>query len=126
MERLTAEECSKYLKCYHPCGDDGLCNRCDRLIEAISQLKEYKDAEEQGLLMRLPCKAGNMAYETRTAFSYLPAPQEKTIVSFILERDGSIVICCKDGYKIRDCKIGKSVFLTRQEAEKALEEQNNV
>ena len=30
--------------------------------EAISKLADYEDAEEQGLLLRLPCKIGDRVY----------------------------------------------------------------
>ena len=59
MDRFTAEQCSKFLKCYTPCGDNGLCNRCDRLIDAISKLAELKTKLENGMLVELPCKVGD-------------------------------------------------------------------
>ena len=32
--------------------------------KAADKLAEYEDAEEQGLLLRLPCKIGDTVYET--------------------------------------------------------------
>ena len=53
MERLSnrrfhLEEC---FRCY--CDD---CFFCDSLISALKKLADYEDAEEQGRLLRLPCK----------------------------------------------------------------------
>ena len=92
--------------------------------DAVNKLAAYEDAEEQGRLVMLPCKVGDTVYS--------------------LERfcDGSRGDCssrvsCKecDDYKqqINPCHIGsidaafavigmlgKTVFLTREEAEAAL------
>jgi len=34
----------------------------DYIIEVQKKLKEYETAEEQGLLLRLPCKVGDTVY----------------------------------------------------------------
>ena len=37
--------------------------RCiKKLVSEVEQYKTYKDLEEQGLLLRLPCKVGNTVY----------------------------------------------------------------
>ncbi len=76
--------------------------RCHKLV---SQLKEYKDLEEQGKLLKLPCEIGQLVYEV---YQFMGG--------------GSWEI---DIHKIRleDLdKIGKTVFITRAEAEAALKE----
>lgn len=76
--------------------------RCHKLV---SQLKEYKDLEEQGKLLKLTCAVGTIVYEP---------------YQFMGEGAWEI-----DVHKIRleDLeKIGKTVFLTREDAEAALKE----
>lgn len=76
--------------------------RCHKLV---SQLKEYKDSEEQGKLLKLPVSVGTIVYEPYQFMS-----------------EGAWEI---DVHKIRleDLeKIGKTVFLTWEDAEAALKE----
>lgn len=45
---------------------------CEEIDAVYRKLKEYEDAEEQGLLLRLPCKVGDTVfciYERRTKCS---------------------------------------------------------
>ena len=39
---------------------------CEQLAEWLEELKAYKNAEEQGLLLRLPCKIRDTVYEHRS------------------------------------------------------------
>lgn len=95
---------------------------CTALIE---RLAEYEDAEENGLLLRLPCKTHD----------YLYAPGEIGISIFkVIEFEYStfdffitwkVVSDCLAGFEasgtfVQD--IGKTVFLTMEEAENALGE----
>ncbi len=100
------------------------------------ELKKYKDLEEQGLLVRLPCKVGDMlwynilgyteSYEIK-AFSYgycdgyIEAGEEigDEIIFYCENHTGSIM----GSFPMSG--IGKIVFLTREEAEKKLEELKN-
>lgn len=93
-----------------------------------NKLAEYEDAEEQGLLVRLPCKVGDTVYvPTRNFISELRI----TLIS-VDTSDGAMYFSWMlnagiypnlkgfSGYK-----LGKTVFLTREEAEKKLEEIQN-
>ena len=75
--------------------------------KAIDKLAEYEDAEEQGLLMRLPCKVGDEVFIIGTKC-----------------RSGRYEKWINTGkFRISDLeKLGKTVFLTMPEAEKALAE----
>lgn len=78
---------------------------CEEIDSVYRKLKDYEDAEEQGLLLRLPCKVGTDVYYI------LGIPNETpcTIDSCVFE--------------LSDIhKIGKSLFLTREEAEAKLKE----
>ena len=91
-------------------------------IELLEELKEYKELEEQGLLLKLPCKVGDTVYQITRDFV-----SEYKIRNFICYDNGNIVFdwkCIKGIYKnvmgfhIDD--IGKTVFLTKEEAEQEL------
>lgn len=82
---------------------------CYLVGEAVDKLAAYEDAEEQGLLYRLPCKIGDIVFaivEECEDF-YIPDSNYYTIYP---ERFAL--------YMIEE--IGKSVFLTEPEAEAAL------
>ena len=68
------------------------------------KLKRYEDYEEQGLLLRLPCKVGDTVY--------------------LVKNDGKIVARVADMMFIGVLweEFGKTVFLTRTEAEAKLAE----
>lgn len=69
MERLTekASEGSIQLKkcgnsiCMSVCNARSECTECP-IDEAFRKLAAYEDLEEQGLLVRLPCKVGDTVY----------------------------------------------------------------
>lgn len=73
--------------------------------EAVDKLAEYEDLEEQGKLMKLPCEIGHRVY---------------MIYQFCREGTWEIE---EHKIKLEDLdKIGKTVFLTRPDAEQALAE----
>ena len=100
----------------------------------FQELKEYRDLEEQGLLLKLPCKVGTTVY----------------VIDTIYECDNDYMDCimefpdryqCERGFKCEyeheklvvrpesfDFKMldnfNKTVFLTKEEAEEKLKELN--
>lgn len=124
MERLTLEEAIVHAKevaekNYRGADfesidyiDDDIKTNCIKcaeehmqLAEWLEELKSYKEAEEQGLLVRLPCKVGTEVYYILGIPNKTPCTIDK----------------CVFGLSNID-KIGESLFLTREEAEKKLEE----
>lgn len=103
------------------------CMKCaeehEQLAEWLEELKSYKDAEEQGLFVRLPCKVGDTVYvPTRNFVSELritmvSVNMHEAYFSWMLN---SGIYPNLDGFS--KSKLGKSVFLTREEAEKKLDE----
>ena len=94
---------------------------CKTIREMIKKLADYEDAEEQGLLFKLPCKIGDIAYSiTRNFIS------EYTICSIEKYKEGFFFNWrCEKGIYINargftNYDIGKTVFLTREAAEQAL------
>ena len=88
------------------------------LYEIANRLAEYEDMEEQGLLLRLPCKVGDTIYRCgdpikkiyEWQIAYVEVYEDETV--FVDDSDNTFV----------EADIGKTVFLTREEAEKALED----
>lgn len=79
----------------------------DNRMRATKKLGELEDAEEEGKLVVLPCKVGGFVYKIicqRDNFDDRPY----RIVTEVRFRLGMID------------DIGKTIFLTREEAEKAL------
>lgn len=135
MERLTqrnADGSVKYAKgCYSGCEyltcgmEEGY--QCNHQCEAdiVCKLADYEDAEEQGLLLRLPCDYNeslfwvvnghikevwfkgircDKGYKPQIIARYLEGLSSKEVPITKLEN------------------IGKTVFLTKEEAEKALKQ----
>lgn len=140
MERLTIDEAIKhakeiaranrveaenYIPTTGPYYNANLecANQHEQISMWLEELKSYKDLEEQGLLVRLPCKVGDMVYvPTRNFIS------ELRIIMISVDIHGTYfrwmlnsgIYPNLDGFSGN--KLGKTVFLTREEAEKKLEE----
>lgn len=95
--------------------------------EWLKELKKYKDAEEQGLLLKLPCKVGDTVYSVTRDFI-----SEYTICSIEMYNEGFFFNWrCEKGIYINvrgftNFDIGETVFLTKEEAEQALAEMKEV
>ena len=131
MKRLTDEmSAGNYgvLNCGANCKyDNKYCytHNCPEIERAIQKLGEYEDAEEQGLLIRLPCKVGDTVYEPRPDRGFISV-YEITLITISgtnifykwMLVDG--IYSNLDGFS--NDKIGKAVFLTYEEAERKLKE----
>ena len=89
--------------------------------KVIQKLGKYEDLEEQGLLLRLPCKFGDTVYSIANNGKIYPvkATREVRIVNGVLH-----IICesCKYSDLVSYDDIGKTIFLTKSEAEAKLKE----
>ena len=95
--------------------------------EAASALEEYEDAEEEGRLVILPCGLGDTIYRIRPTLDGIVICRD--IVGHNIERikrdEANLIwFICNDGYSFNVCEIGRTVFLTCEEAEKALKERS--
>ena len=89
----------------------------------IERLTEYEEAEEQGLMVRLPVPIGTTVYEFEPLNKIVKGCTERTIIKYTMY-DDSIWFNFADGY-MKDIKdFGKTVFLTREAAEQKLKEMN--
>lgn len=87
-------------------------------IGTIEEFNALKDAEEQGSL--LPYKIGDKFYEP---IEWKNCAEECKISSFTIKADGGLKIRLSGTYgvfEITTDKIGKTVFFTKEEAEKEL------
>lgn len=85
------------------------------LYPAIEKLATYEDLEEQGLLVRLPCKVGDLVFIIDGENICRRKVKSIKILSTAIEISTSDIIFHKESF-------GETVFLTREEAEKKLEE----
>ena len=124
MERLTLDEAIKHAKevaktnraeatynfpnlkeYYDNCSE--CANQHNQLAEWLEELKSFKEAEEQGLLLKLPVPIGTIVYCIYTSMT------------------GKNATIFTDHFNADMCKQwGKFVFATKEEAEKKLKEMN--
>lgn len=90
----------------------------DYPIRAImNKLAEYEDAEEQGLILRLPCKIGDELWWFDAFGDLRTSKVNSMFVEFGI--DGIVIETLICNVYAND--IGKTVFLIREEAEQALQ-----
>ena len=92
--------------------------------KAILRLAEYEDLEEQGLLVRLPCKIGDKVYHIKTKYAINELEIVKTTLTGYCNLGlGLGLQVYLDCYYFSSTPVlAETVFLTRAEAEKKLEE----
>lgn len=95
-----------------PCGE----NSYEYKGLLLETLGKYEDTEEQGLLLRLPCKVGDKIY----IVFHNHTIGKSTVDSFKMIAKGWAVKTNDWSYLFTD--FGKTVFLTREEAEAKLKE----
>lgn len=105
--------------------------KCNYLNDALEKLADYEDAEEQGLLLRLPCKVGDKVWaiaskcdadmineeicENISSCDICPYEKEYVVFEDIIT---NIVLFDM----LLNNKFGKTIFLTKEEAEQALKQ----
>ena len=90
--------------------DKFLLEKCEEINKLTAELAEYKKLEEEGLLFQLPCKAGSTVYHV--------------VMNRILEVENVDLFFLL--LSVADNRFGKTVFLTQEEAEQALERMKEV
>ena len=94
---------------------DELDNAGVSIMNCLDELKAYRDAEEQGLLLKLPYPVGTPIYHVFKSQGVV----KDRIRSWRYGNKG--LLFCSRGNSLVPEAIGRSVFLTREEAEQALE-----
>ena len=101
-ERLSDKNPCKLLK--EGCRWRGNCDKRQSWVEkCLNKLAEYETAEEEGRLVVLLCKIGTIVYAIRQSWHGYVIDKKRFSYGMI-------------------GKVGRSVFFTCEEAEKALEE----
>ena len=132
IERLTAR-CARYAE------EIAVAQELMRLadLESIcsyTRLRELAEADKNGRLVVLPCKVGDTLWVTgRDNVPREMELEDPDIRAVCTDEDNLCMSTCNrkpDGfcaYRLRNdgADIGKTVFLTREEAEKALEAKSN-
>lgn len=116
---LNKDICNQYVKEH------------EQIAKWLEELKSYKEAEEQGLLVRPPCKVGDTVYKVNAGAKQPIIPMTVSEIHFLCYKNERVVMFNTIGkedmgescYHLED--IGRIVFLTREEAEKKLEELKN-
>lgn len=141
MERLT-ERFLNGQSAVYGCGtnckyDYKYCNNdlenCPTIVDVLEKLAEYEDAEEQGLLLRLPVPEGAVVYTLSYIYECKFDYDCKEFDAYKCEED----VYCEHQYKVYRVKetkfqkqmlamLGKTVFLTKEEAEQALSKMKEV
>lgn len=107
-----------------PCGE----NSYDYKNLLIERLGKYEDLEEQGRLIKLPCNRGDKIYFIKSAFSIAHFPIEAKVTSICgVDCDNDVMYSSITEYnkidrRFKSSDIGKTVFLTKSEAEAKLKE----
>ena len=147
MERLTIDEiighCNRKARMYEKACDikyletTAMSNSIKEYWEHkqvagyLKKLKDYEDAEEQGLLLRLPCKVGDKVYQICENFIE-PCTVDTIFLGTYMDRNGNWCNMAEIYYDRDDCPyvstemyftdIGETIFLTETEAEAKLKE----
>lgn len=119
MERLTINtKCGTIWCSSDVCTKE--CDECEHLAKIVKKLAEYEDAEEQNLLLRLPCKIGESIYMVNRYWI------DEGRICGIAEADDIDCFCYKvycdpDDYTmVAVSDFNVTWFLTREEAAQAL------
>lgn len=128
-ERLTEDyydDLQKIIRHYVKSDNIDLNTGGDDFQDIIDKLAEYEIAEEDGRLKKFPIALGSTVYELQKIRKRIQ-PYIITGVSVTLNSGYFFSWKLKDGKGIygningfADSRIGKTVFLTKEEAEKAL------
>lgn len=132
MERLT----ERYD--ITPDGESDVWVKQHDYISAARKLCDYEDLEEQGLLVRLPCKVGDTVWVVTSPINVCGYDEYDGDAEYeVYESFLSSVSYYASGEQFRiyakvtnsfiaayfrECDFGESIFLTREDAEKKLEE----
>ena len=94
-----------------------------QLHEAKSELLKYREAEQDGRMVVLPCKVGDTVYYTREGWPIVEPLKVRTFFVGDPTLRGEILhiyMIRTDKFDVSMDALGKTVFLTREEAEAAL------
>ena len=131
MERLTVKWTDGVYDTFDPV--DVVDNEYSKINykKILTKLGQYEDLEEQGLFLKLPCKVGDIIYvngvlgvgeseEYKVIRVYYQSNSLMKRSEFYVE--ALLVSDPRNSIGFYDKEIGKTVFLTKEEAEAKLKE----
>lgn len=83
MERLTERENDKLIMVKQDNGEYIPAYWDEDNFKAIKKLADYEDLEEQGLLVRLPCKVGDTVYRVNAGAKQPIIPMTVSEIHFL-------------------------------------------
>ena len=104
---------------------------CEWLADCLTKFKDYQQLEEQGRLVKLPCKVGDIVYvngvlgcDEAEEYRVIRVDYHSTLGTRKNEFYIEALLCADPDSSIAfyDKQFGKTVFLTREEAKSRLEE----
>ena len=137
MSRLTLKEAISHAKevaeenyrrgmlCHANPNDEELdkCIECGREHEQLAgwleELRRYKDLKEQGRLIELPCKIGDTLWTIDPNINFI---DDFKVTDIDIVKEGIAICNHYLGYSCDVNDFGKTVFLTKEEAEEQLKE----
>lgn len=131
FDRESNVEADDCLTCFEYCNNKDMnCEKC-AIQKAFDKLADYEDLEEQGLLLKLPCKVGTVAYLIDHNSIRLERKPFKCIIDeFTVDRYNdcyAVLNGVENFYMMRRFRainikqFGKTIFLIKKDAEKAIE-----
>lgn len=129
MERLTNHfDYCKMIDCKYYDAElfkQGKCKFFDNSIEHCHEkrindkLREYEDLEENGLLLKLPCKIGDIVYNLTFSNCRRSGYRTDKIKEIIIKND-EVLLFFYTGLGKNINSLGSTMFLTAEEAEEVL------
>ena len=119
---LTPEQCAVYAKADR---EGRYIVLRDAQQDGVKRIRELAEADKDGRLVVLPCKSGDTVYEVtsrKTISEYRVKAIRVELFWTFIEWDIVAGFVDKSNFGVPVNEIGKSVFLTREEAERALQE----
>ena len=149
MERLAIDEiiehCERKTKLYEEVGKSTYFETTEltdaikeywehrQVKEYLEELKRYRDLEEQGLLLRLPCKVGNTVYRyveekgcvlEYTVWNISMSAYESGGIDIVIEGCAESEDEVEDEFSLSLIDFKNEFFNTKAEAEQKLKEMN--
>lgn len=96
------------------------------------RIRKLLAADKEDRVMILPCKVGDAVWFVRSAYRQVDSPIEATVTGFAsYGTTGELIFTtmtveCQITRRFLEHQIGKTAFLSFEEAERALEERKNV
>ena len=94
----------------------------------LNRIRDLAEADRDGRLVVPPCKAGDTVYEVtsrKTISEYRVKAIRMELFCIFIEWDIVVGFVDKSIFGVPVDEIGKTVFLTREEADRALEGKRN-